>query len=259
MATRTGSRIDYDAIAPLYDGQPHRAKAIDDELVAFIAQRGSADPLSILDVACGTGSQLVANRSIVPHARLVGLDRSGGMLRQAQSRMPDIGWIQADGAALPFRPGSFDFVTCQFGFHHVRDKTALLQAIHRVLRADGRFVMRNVCPQAQPDWLYYEYFPEARTLDLEDFWPVERIVTTMEAAGFAAVTAGQKHLRLDQDLRQWLDTVRRRDTDSQLMAISDRAYEAGIRRLERELARAAAPRTRTHHVCLLTVRGDRAR
>jgi hypothetical protein len=31
----------------------------------FMAQRAS-DRLSILDIACGTGSQLVANRSILP-------------------------------------------------------------------------------------------------------------------------------------------------------------------------------------------------
>jgi len=45
--------------------------------------------------------------------------------------------------------------------------------------------MRNLCPQEHLDWLYYEYFPEALAIDLEDFWPPEIIVATMEATGFA--------------------------------------------------------------------------
>jgi hypothetical protein len=56
--------------------------------------------------------------------------------------------------------------------------------------------MRNLCPQECPDWLYYEYFPQAHTIDLEDFWPPETIVTTMEATGFARVTVELEHLGL---------------------------------------------------------------
>ena len=82
-------------------------------------------------------------------------------------------------------------------------------------------------------------------------------MATMEAIGFAAVTVELEHLRFEQDLRVWLDTVRRRDTNSQLMAISDRAYAAGIHRLERELADANEPRVRADHLCLITIRGDK--
>jgi SAM-dependent methyltransferase len=254
---RTTRRVDYDAIAHLYDGQAHRAKAVDAELAMFVAQRAFPDRLSILDIACGTGNQLVANRSIVPEARLVGLDRSFEMLRRAQAKRSDIAWLQADGAMLPFQPESFDFISCQFGFHHVPDKAGMLCAVFDVLRQDGHFAMRNLCPQEHPDWLCYDYFPESHALDLEDFWPIETIVATMEKIGFAALTIEHEHLRFEQDMRVWLDTVRRRDTNSQLLAISDRAYEAGLRRLERELADDGARKVRTDHLCLITIRGDR--
>jgi ubiquinone/menaquinone biosynthesis C-methylase UbiE len=89
ISVRTFSGVDYDAIAHFYDSQPYRGKTVDPELEMFMSQRAS-DRLSILDIACGTGSQLVANRSILPEARLVGLDRSLGMLRRAQSKVPDI-------------------------------------------------------------------------------------------------------------------------------------------------------------------------
>src|ERR1700724_595797 len=112
---RTATRVDYDAIAHLYDGQPYRGKEVDPELILFLKQRTSGGPPTILDIACGTGSQLVANRPIVAGSYLVGLDRSLGMLRQARPKAADIALVQSDGALLPFRAASFDFVTCQFG------------------------------------------------------------------------------------------------------------------------------------------------
>jgi ubiquinone/menaquinone biosynthesis C-methylase UbiE len=147
---RTSSRINYDAIAHLYDSQPYRAKTVDPELMMFMAQRAGPHPPSMLDIACGTGN-LVANRSIAPDAQLVGLDRSLGMLRQAQPKVCDIAWVQADGSMLPFRSDSFDFITCQFGFHHLPDKTGMLESVFRVLRDNGRFVIRNLCSHKHPD------------------------------------------------------------------------------------------------------------
>ena len=250
-------RVNYDAIAHLYDTQPYRTKTVDPELVAFLGQRGSAEPLSILDVGCGTGNQLVANRAVVPHARVVGLDRSLGMLRQAQHKASDTAWVQADGAVLPFQAQSFDFVTCQYAWHHIQDKAGMLRAVFRILRYGGRLVLHNLCPQECADWLYYAYFPEARAIDLKDFWSPEAVVAEMEATGFVAVTIEFQHLRYEQNLCLWLDTVRRRDICSQLLTIPDAAYEAGIRRLEHELADKNAPLVRTDHLCFATIRGEK--
>src|SRR5215471_673781 len=250
-------RVDYDAIAHLYDTQPFRTKTVDPELMAFLGQRGTATPLAILDIGCGTGYQLVANRAIVPQAQCVGLDRSLGMLRQARSKAPDIAWVQADGAALPFQNQSFDFVTCQYALHHIQDKADMLRAVFRVLRHRGRLVLHNLCPQECADWLYYAYFPEAYAIDLEDFWPPDAVVAVMRAAGFVAVTVERQHLRYEQNLRVWLETVRRRDTCSQLLTIPDPAYEAGVRRLEHELAAGNAPLVRMDHLCFVTIRGEK--
>jgi ubiquinone/menaquinone biosynthesis C-methylase UbiE len=250
-------RVNYDSIAQLYDTQPYREKTVDPELLAFLSQRGSAEALSILDIGCGTGNQLVANRAVVPHARLVGLDRSLGMLRQARPKALDIAWVQADGAALPLQTESFDFVTCQYALHHIQDKAGMLRAVFQILRPRGRLVLHNLCPQECADWLYYEYFPEAYAIDLEDFWPPEAVVAVLEATGFVAVTVERQHLRYEQNVRRWLDTVRRRDTCSQLLTIPDAAYEAGVRRLEHELAAGSAPLVRADHLCFVTIRGEK--
>jgi ubiquinone/menaquinone biosynthesis C-methylase UbiE len=74
----------------LYDSTPHREKSADPELIAFLAGRGSAVRLTLLDIACGTGNQQIANRGLAPDAKFVGLDSSLGILRQARHKMPDI-------------------------------------------------------------------------------------------------------------------------------------------------------------------------
>ena len=50
------TRVDYDAIAELYDSTPHREKSADPEFIAFLAGRGRAASLTLLDIACGTGN-----------------------------------------------------------------------------------------------------------------------------------------------------------------------------------------------------------
>jgi ubiquinone/menaquinone biosynthesis C-methylase UbiE len=58
-------RVDYDAVAPLlYDRQRYRNKEADRHLMAFVQHRDFmlTSTLAVLDIGCGTGSQLVANR-----------------------------------------------------------------------------------------------------------------------------------------------------------------------------------------------------
>jgi len=249
------ARVDYDSIAHLYDATPHRIKPVDPELLTFIRRRASCDNLSVLDVGCGTGNQLISDRAVLTDARIVGLDRSSGMLRQARLKAPEIAWIQADGSVLPFHTDSFDYITCQFTLHHIQDKAGMVRETFRVLRRGGRFVVRNICPQECPDWLFYVYFPASRVIDLEDFWSPESITAEMDNAGFGTLEVEREHLRFEQDLRVWVDEVRRRATCSQLLTITDTAYQAGLRRLTEELAAQSGPLLRENHICVMTVRG----
>jgi len=251
------SRVDYDAIAELYDSTPHREKSVDPELIAFLAGRGPAASLTLLDIACGTGNQQIANQRLAPDARFVGLDGSLGMLRQARRKMPDIAWVHGDSAALPFESGSFDFISCQYAFHHFRDKAGMLRETFRVLRRGGRFALYNLCPQESEDWLYYAYFPEAKTRDFADFWPPDGIISEMTATGFAGVEMERRRVHRERDLAELLSAVRFRERNSQLLSLSDAAYKAGLRHIEGDLVNPRTPNVRADHLCFVTVRGNR--
>jgi len=178
-------------------------------------------------------------------------------LRQARAKSAEIGWVHGDGSALPFASGTIDFASCQYALHHFRNKAGMVREAFRVLRTGGRLAIFNMCPHDSLDWLYYDYFPEALTRDLADFWPPEAIVAEMTASGFADVVVDRDHRRNERDLATLLEGLRRRDRNSQLLTLSDAAYEAGLHRLESELVDPHAPRSRADHLCFVTVRGDK--
>ena len=73
------TRVNYDVIAERYDSTPHREKSADPEFIVFLAGCAPAASLTLLDIACGTGNQQIANRGLTPNAKFVGLDGSLGM------------------------------------------------------------------------------------------------------------------------------------------------------------------------------------
>ncbi|MGH7031873.1 MAG: hypothetical protein ACREE9_16720 [Stellaceae bacterium] len=85
---------------------------------------------------------------------------------------------------------------------------------------------------------------------------MQAVRAVMEEAGFAAASASYEHLHFEQNLAAWLGVVRRRDTCSQLGAISDAAYQAGVQRLASEVADPGTPPSRTDHLGLVTISGE---
>ena len=57
----------------------------------------------------------------------------------------------------------------------------------------------------------------------------------MQEAGFCGIVMEIQPIFYEEDVRQFLATVKRRDTCSQVLAISESDYREGIARLEKAL------------------------
>ncbi|MEV4556217.1 class I SAM-dependent methyltransferase [Kitasatospora sp. NPDC049285] len=128
--------IDYDDEARTYDesrGGEQRARA-----AAEAVQRLLPDtPGTVLDLGCGTG--IVTRHLQHPGRRLLGVDRSGGMLALAAQRLPGA-VVLGDGARLPFRTGSIDAVVSVWLLHLLAEPLAVLAEARRCLAPGGRLV-----------------------------------------------------------------------------------------------------------------------
>ena len=99
----------------------------------------------VLDLGIGTGVSL----NFYPqYGRVVGVDLSGGMLRQARRKITERGLehatvFQADAMRLPFADDSFDHVFISHVISVVSDPIKLVQEAQRVAKPGSRIVLLN--------------------------------------------------------------------------------------------------------------------
>jgi SAM-dependent methyltransferase len=135
----------YDLLAPKFDYTPFRTP---DEILQRVADHLA--PLvpfdAALDVCCGTGAGMRIFRPLC-RERMVGLDRSAGMLATARLRTADapgsaaLDFVRGDALAMPFA-GAFDLAVSFGAFGHIlpRDQRRFLGQVATALRPGGRFV-----------------------------------------------------------------------------------------------------------------------
>ncbi|WP_129115130.1 class I SAM-dependent methyltransferase [Halegenticoccus tardaugens] len=110
------------------------------EIEEFLSGRRGA---RALDVGCGNGRHAEA---LSGHAdRVVGLDASRGLLREARDRAEARGFpldlVHGDAARLPFATDAFDLAVYVATLHHLRPRAARvasLDELGRVLSPAGR-------------------------------------------------------------------------------------------------------------------------
>ena len=124
--------------------ETHNRYTVGPDSFAHLFDHFALEPgVDVLDVGCGYGA--VHRRLLEAGARVVGLDRSGGMLREAReaaSRLePRPRYILADAQALPLEAASFDCVLALHMLFHVPDRQRALFEMRRVLRPGGRVVL----------------------------------------------------------------------------------------------------------------------
>ena len=165
----------------------------------------------VLDLCCGTGDLAFAFRKEAPQgADIVGSDFVPEMLVRARAKAAASGakveFVEADALSMPFDSGSFDLVSCAFGFRNLANYERGLLEILRVLKPDGavailefaeppgrmfgalyRFYFRHVLPRLG-GWISgnasaYAYLPSS----VSKFPSPDDLKSRFERGGYVAV------------------------------------------------------------------------
>ena len=107
-------------------------------------------PVSVLDVGCGTGKLLRRATTYWPEAQLIGVDPANGMIEEAKRLTPNATFFTGMSEALPLQDVSVDLALSTLSFHHWQDQAAGIREIARVLRPGGYFILVD---PSFPDWL----------------------------------------------------------------------------------------------------------
>lgn len=137
----------YDIVAPIY--RRIVPTLLERVTVRAVHRLGEGAPATVLEVGVGPGQALAALAEKRP-ARIVGVDVSRAMLRQARRSLANGGasaaLVRADARHLPFLSASFEGVIAAFVVEVMPqdDIPAVLTEMSRVLVPGGRIVIATV-------------------------------------------------------------------------------------------------------------------
>jgi ubiquinone/menaquinone biosynthesis C-methylase UbiE len=140
----------YSRFAPLYEAWARLTEARPRRRVLELAEVRAGE--DVLEVATGTGAQLVELALRNPSGRTVGVELAEGMLAQTRKRLAAAGIearvevLQASALELPLEDESFDLVVNGYMLDLLPrdDIPRALAEFRRVLRAGGRLVLSNM-------------------------------------------------------------------------------------------------------------------
>ena len=202
----------FDNIAPTYDTLNHRLSWNIDRgwRRKAIRQLAPYKPLSMLDIATGTGDFAIMAAEMLQPQRLIGADISEGMMEIGRQKVARRGldnvirFEKEDCTSLSYRDDTFDAVTAAFGIRNFADLDKGLSEMCRVLKKGGhlsiveltqpigfpmkqlfRIYSHTVLPVygrlISKDTAAYSYL----TKTIEAFPQGERMVSILHKAGFS--------------------------------------------------------------------------
>jgi malonyl-CoA O-methyltransferase len=145
---RAGLRAAFDRAGPRYDAAAALQARVATELLSRL-ETFAFEPAAVLDLGAGTGRVTAELRRRYPRARLIALDLSLGMLKEArrhQRLWRRFARVCADAQRLPLAPGSVDLVFSNLMLQWCQPPDAALAEVRRVLKPGGFFAFSTFGP-----------------------------------------------------------------------------------------------------------------
>lgn len=99
----------------------------------------------LLDCGCGTAPMLSLLHQKYPDKHYTGIDLTPKMIEVARAKnIKGAVFVVGDCENLPFADNAFDAVICSESFHHYPNPQDFFNSIYRVLRPNGRLILRDM-------------------------------------------------------------------------------------------------------------------
>lgn len=156
---------------------------------------------TVLEVGAGTGNFLDLFSEVA--GRLVAVDVTEEMLREAQRTFPSMDLVLADGKQMPFETRSIDLVGCAQMLHHVHDPLPLLKEMRRTVTDDGAvLVIDQVAPESYEQTAFMNQLEALRDPSHATSRSPSVMRVLLQSAGLEIVD--EKVVSSTQTMAQWM-------------------------------------------------------
>jgi ubiquinone/menaquinone biosynthesis C-methylase UbiE len=213
----------------------------------LVARLSLSRSKTIIDIGTGTGALLPAIHTAAPHALVVGVDRSQGMLRLAREKHPGpLVLMDVQNLAIP--DNRFDTAVVAFVLFHLPHPDRCLAEVNRVLKSGGEVGTvtwgSEEAPRAYDAWNEELQAAGAYVLEL----PAvdnraccdsgHKMTGLLEQAGFGAVKVWSESIEYQWRPEDYFDYQVRSASRLRLLSLADAEREACLQRIRERLSRA---------------------
>ena len=187
----------------------------DEWMRVFSAHAPQRRPLDVLDLGCGIGRFTPALAETFGGAAY-GVEPSERMRAQAEAapRPKNVSYMAGSAENIPLPDASCDLVLMFLSYHHVRDREAAAREIARVLRADGRLLVRSAFSDRMPDVAWHRYFPRAREVEIAMFPSSEAVEDAFAGMGLQRIAFDSVDELMADSLREDEERLRLKATSA---------------------------------------------
>ena len=168
----------FDKRSKQYDDHIRNSVASFRDIYALIADpiAATAEPVTILDIGCGTGLELEAVLRKAPNARITGIDLSPKMLEclreKYRDRLGQVTLVEGSYLEYPFSKNVYDYVISVMTLHHLLPdrKRAFYRNMRKALKHGGAYIEADYIVTQEKERQMRERFEglRERHRDIED-------------------------------------------------------------------------------------------
>ncbi len=185
------SQSRFDQQAASWDEHPDRSAMAKAIALAIIAQVPVNSAMTVLDYGCGTGLVSMVLQPQVKH--VIGVDSSQGMLAKLQEKVAAQGVSNVETLLLDLENSqlppnlSVDLIISSMALHHIKDITALLHALTKMLMPGGYIALADLDSE---DGSFHADHTGVHHSGIERKWLIEQL----QELGFHKISATTAHV-----------------------------------------------------------------